>query len=254
MRKGFKQVIKLLLALVLLGACALIVYGVITGNNLIREVNGLWTLFLIVPGLCGLVQRGSKLPSIGLILFGGIMLVRANAESWLSAYPEISARIADTSWLLVAGIVVLFTAALALIGSAFKRKSHNTSVTVNEDGEIVFSDSKSGKIHATGKEYESVFANQDLSFAGENFMGCEFNAVFSTITVDLSEAVINADCTIEADAVFGSVIIKTGANANYKLVGNQIFGSSTCSDKVTLENAPTVVVNASAVFGSVEVI
>lgn len=256
MKKIMTKIVKLLLALALLAVCGVIIYAVVTGNNLLADVKGWWTLFLIIPGLCGLFNHGSRLFSLGLTLFGGIMLVSENAETWLAAYPDTAARVADISWLLAAGVVLLFISALSILRSVFgfKRK-YSTRVNVDTNGEISFSaGKKGGQKHASGNEYSAVFSEQDLSFAGENFSGAEFDAIFSSLTADLTEAAILNDCTIEANAIFGTVVIKAGLNANYKINGSQIFGSVSSVDRADSAELPTVTINANSVFGSVEIV
>ena len=143
MKKTMSKVIKVLVALGLLAACVVIIYGVVTGSNLLAAVNGWWTLFLIIPGLLGLFQRGSRMFSFGLILFGGIMLLKANAESWLAIWPETAARVGDISWLLAAGVVLLFITALSILGNVLGiNKKYRTRVNVSTDGEISFSTGK----------------------------------------------------------------------------------------------------------------
>ncbi len=255
MKKIMPKIVNFLFALILLGICAVIIYGVVTGNNLLESIRGWWTLFLIVPGLCGLFHRGSRLFSFGLTLFGGIMLVSENAENWLAAYPDFAARMANLNWLLAAGVVLLFLIALSIFGSVFGiKKRYTTRVNVDTDGEISFTTGSKQKVHASGNEHSAVFSEKDISFAGENFTGAELNAIFSSLSVDLTDAVIERDCIIDANGIFGTIVVKTGLNANYKINGSQIFGSVSSVDRSEVVGLPTVIINANSVFGSVEIV
>ncbi len=250
-----KKTVKFLLALVLLGACAVIVYGVVTGNDLLGSVRGWWTLFLIIPGLMGLFYRGARLSSFGLMLFGGIMLLSENAESWLAAWPDTAQRVGSISWLLAAGVVTLFISALSILGSllGIKRRHH---VSVTTDGEVKFSSGSGSKRQRSvgGKEHSAVFSEQHISFAGQSFTGTEFDAIFSNLSADLTEAVIEGDCTIDANAIFGTVTVKTGLNANYRVNANRVFGAVSSVERKEVVGLPTVTIEGNCVFGNIEII
>jgi len=257
MKKALGIAFKLLAAIVLLGACVVIIYGVITGKNLLANMHGWWTWLFIIPGLFGLFNRNVRLGSLGLLLFGGIMLVSENADMWLGAYPDIAARVGVIDWRLAAAVSVLFIIALAILGSVFGvKKKCRPNVCVGENGEISFSSSQrnSAKKKSGENENTAVFAKQDKNYAGETFKDTELNAVFSTVTADLTDAVFEGDCTIDANAVFGSITIKTGNNANYIVNGSRVFGSVSSIDRSEVVGLPNVTVNANAVFGSVELV
>ena len=246
MKKAMKITIKLLIALFFLGAFAVIIFDAVTGQRLLDSMQGWWTLFLIIPGFLGLFHRGSRLSSFGLMLFGGMMLVRENAEGWLAAYPDVAARVADIKWWTLALAVVLLLIALAVLGSIFGIRRH-VSVNVNTNT------GKSSTVKKNGKEYSAVFSEVKKSYDGELFTGAEVSGIFSTAELDLTGAIIESNCEIEANAVFGSVVIRTAPDVNVEVNGSQVFGSVSNVDRAHIAGAYTIKVNANAVFGGVEV-
>lgn len=245
MKKAMKITIKLLIALFFLGAFAVIIFDAVTGQRLLDSMQGWWTLFLIIPGFLGLFHRGSRLSSFGLMLFGGMLLVRENAESWLAAYPDVATRVADIKWWTLGLAVLLLLIALAIFGSIFGIRRH-VSVNVNTG-------SKSSASKKSGNEYSAVFSEVKKNYDGELFTGADVNGIFSTAELDLTGAKIESDCEIEANAIFGSVVIRTAPDVNIEVNGNQVFGSVSNVDRAHIAGAYTIKVDANAVFGGVEI-
>jgi len=78
-------------------------------------------------------------------------------------------------------------------------------------------------------------------------------AYFGGLTVDLRNAVITQNISIDAIAVFGGVDILLPANVTVKLSDNSMFGGCSKHRNNAAADAPTVYVNAVAMFGGVEV-
>ena len=93
-----------------------------------------------------------------------------------------------------------------------------------------------------------------MNFNGEVFEGVELNAVFGGVKCDLRGAIIEKDCVIEANAVFGGIDIYLPENVNVKINSSSVFGG--ISDKrgaAKIENAPTVYINGTCMFGGADV-
>ena len=104
--------------------------------------------------------------------------------------------------------------------------------------------------------------NELVVFSGKNelvnteFYGMDAEAIFGGLTIDLRNAKIEENVSIDALAVFGGVDILVPANVTVKLSDVSLFGGCTNNR----ENwsfggsaGPTVYVNATALFGGVEV-
>lgn len=192
--------------------------------------DGWWTLFIIIPSFFGLFRSGSRIPSVGGLIFGGALL----------AYKQglFPAELSFWKAVLFSFIVsILVTIALSIIKSIF---FHGQK-------------SEKGCTVRGGRSAESVFSNRTIDYSGIEFTGAEFSGVFGEITIDLRNAVIPHDCTIKAEAVFGTVIIYTSSNARFVAGGDQVFGSVENHSASSGEKLPVVTVEATSVFGKVDI-
>ena len=104
------------------------------------------------------------------------------------------------------------------------------------------------------KTGSATFSGQDLNFNGEVFEGAELNAIFGGVKCDLRNAIIEKDCAITASAIFGGIDIYVPDYVNLKVNSNSIFGGvSNKNHRPTVEGAVTLYINATCMFGGVEI-
>ncbi len=220
----------------ILWGCVLVALGVILGINAlgIAQVNiffpGWWTLFIIVPCLISLFSSGSDKTGdvIGIVIGVCLLLacqgVIAFGVLWKLLVPAI---------LIIIGLSIIFKDALK--GKVVKeiKKMHG----------------KTGD-----KEYWATFSGQNLSFAKEKFEGCRLEAIFGGIKCDLREAKIEEDVLIRASSVFGGITIYAPEGVNVQVISTAMFGGVTNHhDKKTDESKKTLFVEATSIFGGVEI-
>lgn len=100
----------------------------------------------------------------------------------------------------------------------------------------------------------ATFSGQDLNFDGEAFDGAELTAVFGSVKCDLRHAVIEKDCAITATSIFGGIDILVPDHVNVKITSNSAFGGvSEKNHRPTVQDAVTVYINATCMFGGVEI-
>lgn len=216
----------------LLWGLILIVIGVIFGLNALEITNiniffdGWWTLFIIVPSFIGLFKDKDKSSNlIGLVI--GICLL-------LGCLNLISL---DLIFKLIVPVI------LVMVGLSF-----------------IFKDTFSNKIKKLNKnenkEYCATFAGQNINFNGEEFTGCTLTAVFGGIKCDLRDAIIKEDIIINANAIFGGITIYVPENINIKITSTPIFGGVSDDRKKKIKdeaNQTTIYINATSMFGGVEI-
>lgn len=220
---------------VLWGLVFIIVGGILALNALeMTNINiffsGWWTLFIIVPCFIGLIKDTDKTGNlIGLMI--GVVLLLACQDLvdfnmiWKLMFPAI---------LIVIGISFLFK-------DAFHGK-------INREIKKLNANSKDAQ------EFCSTFGGQTVDFTNEEFKGAELNAVFGEVRCDLTEAIIKKDQVINATAIFGGIVILAPKDVNVKIKSTPIFGGVT--NKVRNhynEKNPTIYINATSVFGGVEI-
>ena len=231
-RSAVSVISAVLIALLCVAAAAALVAKNFFNFSFNVFFDGWWTLFIIIPSFLGLFKHGSRIPSIGGLIFGGALLCYEQ-----NLFP---AELGFWKAVLFSFIVsVLVTTALSIIRGIF---FHGSSVKA-----------ESGCTHKGKNSVDSVFGNRRIDYSGIEFTGADFNGVFGEITIDLRNAVIPHDCIIEADAVFGTVIIYASPNARFITAGEQVFGSVENHASTNGEALPVVTVEANSVFGKVEI-
>lgn len=215
---------------------ALIAVGVIFALSAlgIAEIDllfrGWWTLFLIVPGISGLVKRGDKTWPLIITLIGVLLL--------LGARNIISYELAGS--LIIPGIIIVIGARFVFKGM-FNGKAEKRKMRVD--------DLKKGL-----PAYSAIFGGQNVSFSGLEFSGAELNSVFGGIELDLRQTIINDDCVIELSAIFGGVDIYVPDNVRVDVSSLSLFGGiSDKTKKQSDENAHVIYVNGTCMFGGADI-
>lgn len=214
----------------------LIALGVILGVNALGIAkidiffSGWWTLFIIIPCAISLFTDDDKWGDligliVGVCLLLGCQGVVAFNMLWKLLVPAV---------LVVIGLSLIFKDTL---------KGQVTR-------EIKKLRGKSGM-----KEYWATFGGQNLNFDGQEFTGCSLEAVFGSIKCDLRNAKVKEDVLVKACAVFGGITIHAPEDVNVQVLSNSMFGGTTNrhAKKAVDESKKTIFVDATSVFGGVEV-
>lgn len=209
--------------------------GVVLGLNALEltSINlffdGWWTLFIIIPALIDLGKNEDPTGNLIAILIGVVLL--------LCAQDIISF---EFIWKLLFPIVLVIIGCSILFKDKVSNKIKNEIKKLDKENE--------GK-----KEYYATFSNQELNFEGENFEGCKLNAIFGGATCDLKNAKIKEDVVIKVSAIFGGIDIFVPDDINVKVLSTAIFGGIENKRKQQKENAKTIYIEATCLFGGVEI-
>ncbi|KMT22223.1 LiaF transmembrane domain-containing protein [Clostridium cylindrosporum] len=217
----------------LLWGLLFIVLGVLFGGNALDLWNfnlffeGWWTLFIIVPSIMGLFQRGSKISAlIGLVV--GVMLL-------LSAQNIISWYILSK---LIIPIIFIFIGLQIIFRKDFsKDKFYEKSFS--SDGL---------------PEYTAFFSGNDINFPYEKFVGANLTAIFGGVDLNLKNAIIDEDVVINSLVIFGGADIIVPPNVKVKVSSIPILGgNSNKTSQVIREDVPTIYIKAISIFGGTEI-
>lgn len=191
--------------------------------------DGWWTLFIIVPCFISILTNGFNVAnSFGFTVGVLLLLWKQNALAGIP-FPEI--------------LLPLF---LVFLGLSFLFRKGFRTIKPEAGGA---SAPKEGV-----RDYSAVFGGQNIRFDNEVFSGASINAVFGGIDLDLRGAKITQDTVINATAIFGGADIYVPAGVKIKVSSTPIFGG--VGNKAISsqdENAFTIFVNATCVFGGVEI-
>ncbi len=220
----------------LLWGLALIAVGVIVGLNVLDIVDinlffdGWWTLFIIVPSVIGLFTDKQKAgPLVGLLIGIAFLLVARGIVPFTMLW-----KLAFPAALVIGGLVLIFR---VTIGSKATQKIQ----MLNEKT-------------AAKEEYCAVFGGQDIRFAGQTFEGASLSAVFGGVKCDLRGAIIEQDAVLNVSAIFGGVDIFVPPTVKVVVRSTPLFGGvSDSSLHTNEETAPTLYINATCMFGGVDI-
>ncbi|MBQ3489812.1 MAG: hypothetical protein IJA86_04410 [Clostridia bacterium] len=192
--------------------------------------DGWWTLFIIVPCAIGLFTEREKLGNaigvgIGVLLLLACRDILSFGMIWKLAVPVI---------LILIGLKMIF-------GNLFNKKETAVYEKIKTDGQEL----KSGT---------AIFTGSKINFDGEPFHGAELNSIFGGLDFDLRGASVTEDCVIHACAIFGGIDIIIPENLNVKINSNSIFGGVSEKRKFPFrEDLPTVYINATCIFGGMDI-
>jgi Predicted membrane protein (DUF2154). len=231
-----KNVTSILFGVVLITA-AVVLFGNSVGLWNVRSFDGWWTLFLIVPGLAGLISYGFNIASTCLVLLGAWLLARV--QGWLP-YP-----VADN----LIWVVILLLIGLKLI---FGRGRRHDRMPPNDS--VVFDGVRGAYDTRDTVNYSAVLGSMEVSNNSVNLRGGTVSAVFGGATLDLRGAVPMDGAVIEANAVFGGVKLYLPQNCRLQVNGVPFLGGCECTAQRPNDPAlPLLTIRYTAVFGGVEI-
>lgn len=214
----------------------LIAIGIIFGLNAlgITSINiffrGWWTLFIIIPSFIELFRGDSKMWSFIWLVVGIALLLCAQDVLSFSLIGKL-----------------IFPFVLVMIGISIIFKD-----TLNKKVSEKIRNLNTNK--GNFEEYCATFGGQKSDLSGQEFKGANLDAVFGSVELDLSKAIIKKDQVINANSVFGGIEIRVPTGVNIKVKSTPIFGGVTNRIKTDYnESLPTLYINGTALFGGVEI-
>lgn len=189
---------------------------------------GWWTLFIIVPCLISVIQNGPRTSTVIGIVIGVLMLLAAQGI---------------VKWDILGDMIVPVIFVIIGVGFIFRSTGRNR---IPRDIEARFVQGES--------DLTAVFGERKANFRNQTFEGATINAVFGGVELDLREAVIEHDVLIHATAIFGGADIFVPGNVKVKVSSVPIFGGVSNKSLAPAEpSAPTVFVNATCMFGGIDI-
>lgn len=217
------------LFLILLGV--LIIGGIFDWWQFTLFFKGCWTLFIIIPCFISIIQYGFNTGSVvGLTI--GVMLLLT------------SQKVIDPS---VTGKLI-FPIILVIIGLSIVFRNVSTKSWSSKDADF--------EVHydKAASKYSTIFGSRKIHIPNQEFYGATLSSVFGELYLDLASAIITQDIVIHSSSVFGEITVLVPPNVFVKTSGNQIFGSiKNKANKAIEPGRPTIYVDASSVFGEVNI-
>lgn len=253
--------------------------------------DGWWSLFIIVPCFCGLIGKdGGKVGYLIGIAIGLFFLLSAqgvlDGDKLWAVFLAVICVLIGMNLILPkkkrenSGFVESHTdrfdrseersaGAGAAAGATAAERFVDAEVVNDGTGERVqeVSTESHRAFQSESQSYQNVgdmdklicsavFAGRDIRVDNSVFNGADLTAMFGGIDLNLKNAVIQRNVTIEVKAIFGGVDIIMPSNVRVVVDVSTIFGGVDNGTRTPLgadENTPTVFIKGSCVFGGVEV-
>ncbi len=224
-----KKMQTILWGILLVAVGAILSLNVVGLTDIDIFFDGWWTLFIIVPCGIGLFSSREKTGNLIGLLIGVALLLSCQDVIgfdllWKLAIPAV---------IVIIGIKLIWKAILG-----------------DKTSKIIKQMKDSGRDPHNGF---AAFSGSKVKFDGQCFYGGEINALFGGVDYDLTDAIINQDCVINATAVFGGAEIILPEYVNVKTASTSIFGGVSNKHPNKPENTVTVYINGTALFGGVDI-
>lgn len=233
--------------------------------------DGWWTLFIIVPCFCGLCTKGGSKVGYLIGIAIGLFLL-------LSAQDVLSS---GKLWELLLTVIFILVGINLILPKKKKEnkkeefhtqtdrfdRAENVTVEAEHAEETVYEEVNDVTVEPARQYKEdtgaadklvcsAVFSGRDIHVDNSYFYGADLSALFGGIDINLKNAMITKNVTIEVKAVFGGIDIIMPSNVRVVVDVTPIMGGVDNGTRTPLgadENTPTVYIKGTCIFGGVEV-
>lgn len=236
------------------------------------NLDGWWTVFIIVPALIAIAQGGFNVGNVIILGVGVILLLNAQGIlpegfSWKLIFPVA---------LLGLGFQLLFGGrgnccgdrswhhhrddgndecsggtGSGSTGSASGSADNRSDGSKNSGGGIFTEQSKAG---ASYKTASALFGAQDIYYGQEEFTGASYTAVFGGLTINMCNVILKGDVVINVSAIFGGIDLILPPNVQVISHVTPILGGTEIKYASSSDSsAHKVIVNGAASFGGIEI-
>lgn len=206
---------------------ALIITAVIIALNNFNLINinidGIWTLIIIVPSFIGILCSTNKMLSFIFFIIGCALFMGYQGFIEFDVIKKLVVPII----LLIIGLNFIF------------KKSINKEINSINKSE--------------NEEYYSIFSGKEIKVDGKKFKGADIMAIFGGVEYDLRNSIISESKVINCLVIFGGVDIFVPEGVNVKVKSNSIFGGVSNKSRSTYEDEKIIYVNATCLFGGIDI-
>lgn len=231
------------LFVIALGVCLLLHEIHVIEYNIFFD--GWWTIFLIVPGVIGVLTQRHKFVSLIPLTIGVILLLgHLNIIKLCVAHHLILPSV-----LIILGLQFVYRACVKNSTCPFEPSKSTDNYDKGAHLSAMSSSEYDGK-----RDYAVLFSGQDIDMSNQFFQGANMKAMFGGFKLDLRNAVIEQNATVNVQCLFGGVEMFVPENINVILTNNCICGGVDLNDRKNPgEGHNNLYINASCIFGGVDV-
>ena len=221
-----KKVLGILMGIVLIAVGVIYALDVFNIAPVNISLDGWWTIFIIVPGLTGLITSKDKVGNLIVLAIGIYLLLAARGIIEYGVF-----------WKLIVPTIIV------LIGIKIIAKS------LKGDGSSATDkDEKSA-------EFVAAFNKKEVTYSEENLSHACIGAVFGGTKCNLSGATFKKDSRIDLFCLFGGADIIVPEDVEIKINAFSLFGGISDKRAVKSRSNPTaeLTVNGFCMFGGADI-
>lgn len=204
---------------------------------------GWWTLFLIIPGILSVIDRGFKFINSLAIVVGLALLLQER-----NILPNIDV------WPLVIGCLVVVLGFNIIFGSSKgKNKMFNVDYELKKENHEDESKNYASYDGDERPSYTAIFSGVNMKNDSRNLLGGDLTAVFGGAEVDFYDAQVNEDISISCCAIFGGIDIVAPKDARVRVKGIPIFGGFENHRRNENSNSNVVTISCFVIFGGIDI-
>ena len=235
------------------------ILGIIHFNFFFR---GWWTIFIIVPGIVGLTQKGKRPSSFFQVGIGVLLLLSSrNLMQW-----EVFSKLVVSLVFVTIGISFFFQQEKH--EKTHRKKSDHRrdekakyqkrqeeidisyNATTPDNGNNVASKTN----HNGNNNFTSLFSSNSVQFVDEPFTGAVITSILGTIRLDLRNAIIEKDVVVDITCILGGIDIFVPGNVKVIVSCLPIMGGVESKIRSTVgEDSITVYIRGTCILGGVEI-
>ena len=218
------------LILVLLGLICLV--GVFFGEQINAFFPAWWTLIIVIPAFASVIVNKPHTFNVTFLVIGIILLLGIQGIINLKVVYVV---------ITVTVIIAIGTACIIYYFKKTKRENNPSSVTHTDNSDNPL--------------YHSFLTVADYRNISYNLKGLRGYSILGSLNIDLRDAQVSQDITINLNAYFGGLSFIAPDNVRVVLEKNNNVGFSLCNKNLmnTSEALPTVHIIAKTLFGGIDI-
>lgn len=223
-----RNIRRIIWGVVLVVAAAVIALNSFDIINFDLFFDGWWTLFIIIPSLAGLFEKGKRIESLVGLGFGVLFLL------WAQDVIDL-----DIIWKIGFPLAIAVVGIKMIISSFRKEKTHKIHEQMKADGR----DAQKGA---------AIFSGTEMDFSNVVFDGADLTAIFGGVECDLRNAIIDRDAVVKVNVVFGGIDIKVPDHVKIVTNTTSIFGGVDVN-KNDNNAVHTIYIEGACIFGGIDI-
>ena len=210
--------------------------GQVFGIWSLHIFRGWWTLFIIVPSIISILEKGVHSGNVTALVIGAVLLLSTqDILGW-----DLIGRMVFPGILVAAGI--------ALLIKYNSRNGYADPSSAYRQSFSALSEEEQSAVH-----HAVIFSERNIVYPNKEYQGASLSVSFGKITFDLTNAAFAGDRNLFVNAMFGNVLLVVPAGVNVIAGSSPVFGSIK-NNTVYSEGAPCIRVDVSCIFATMTIL